>query len=368
MRLHPTGGGRTPAPHIDQPTEERSMQGRAPLPDALAVVPLDLIQPCPIQPRVNVSVDLVRKLANSIRAGRHEPLLEVEPAPSNPGRYQIICGEQRWRAAKEAGLHQVLVRIHQPLGYLERLQKQYEENRLRADLDPVEEAQLLLLCKTLRDVATAEQLLRDALVPFQPLADKYVIRREEFGQHLDELKALLVKKKVHVVRSADAGLQPGPLAPWRETEEALGISESSRKAKVGILRLDPDVQEQVRGLPTEHAIQISRLGDRDRQAELATRARELTHDQVRGAVERLRRDPDLAVEAAVEPPPPAGCDEDGPLCFEQQLGTLADLCRQLLRLLNNVRPRLSPDERREVGAVLVDLRGAIAAFAEKEAV
>jgi ParB-like nuclease family protein len=338
---------------------------RAELPEGLALVDVDRMDPCPIQPRVNVSVDLVRKLADSMRAGRHEPLLEVEPARSNPGRYQIICGEQRWRAAKEAGLHQVLVRIHPRLGYLERLQKQYEENRLRADLDPVEEAQLLLLCKTLRDVAAAEQLLHDALVPFQPLADKYVTRREEFGQHLGELKALLVKKKVHVVKSADGRLLPGPLSPWRETEQALGVSESSRKAKVGILRLDPDVQKQVRALPAEHAIQISRLGDRGRQAELATRARELTHDQVPGAVERLRRDPELAVATAVEPLPPAG-EEDGPLSFQQQLGTLADLCRQFLRLLDNVRPRLSPDQRREVGAVLADLRRAIAAFAEEE--
>jgi len=212
----------------------------------------------------------------------------------------------------------------------------------------------------------AEWLLRDALVPFQSLADRRVTAREEFSGHLDELKALLVKKKVHVVRSADGRLQPGPLAPWRETEQALGVSESSRKAKVGILRLDPDIQEQVRALPTEHAIQISRLGDRERQAELASRARDLTHDQVRGAVERLRRDPDLGVEAAVELPPIADGDEAGPLSFQQQLSNLADLCRQLLRLLDNLRSRLSPDERREVGAVLFDLRRAIAAFVEEE--
>jgi ParB-like chromosome segregation protein Spo0J len=46
---------------------------------------VDLIQPCPIQPRVNVSVALVEKLSESIRSGRHQPLLEVEPAPGQPG-------------------------------------------------------------------------------------------------------------------------------------------------------------------------------------------------------------------------------------------------------------------------------------------
>jgi hypothetical protein len=332
-----------------------------PLPDGLALVALDLIQPCPIQPRVNFSVDLIEQLSESMRAGRHHPVVEVEPAPGMFGRYQIVCGEQRWRAARAAGLTEILVRVHPPLGYLERLQKQYEENRLRADLDPVEEAHCILLDHTMRSIAVAERLLHDALVPFRPLDDKRVSRREEFGEHLAGLQALLVKHRVHVVRSADGRLLPGMLAPWRETEQALGISESVRKAKVGILRLDPDLQDEVRHLPAEHAIQISRLPDRERQAELVTRARELTHEQVHAAVDRLRRDPGLDVAAALTPP-----DEEkpAPLGFVGQLSTLADLGRQLRRLLTNLRARLSAAERQEVSTVLDDLRRAIDAFEE----
>lgn len=89
----------------------------------------------------------------------------------------------------------------------------------------------ILLDHTMRSIAVAERL-RSALVPFQPLDDKRMSRREEFGQHLDELQALLVKHRVHVVRSSDGRLRPGALAPWRETEQARGISESVRKAKV----------------------------------------------------------------------------------------------------------------------------------------
>jgi len=254
--------------------------------------------------------------------------------------------------------------VHRRFGYLERLEKQYEENRLRADLDLVEEAHLLLLDKTMRDIAVAEGLLRDALVPFQPLADRLVTRRDVFGQHLDGLRVLLVKHEVHVVRSADGRLLPGPLAPWRETEQALGISESARKAKVGILRLDAELQEQVRTLPAEHAIQIARLDDRGRQAELVERAHELTHHQVHDAVQRLRQDPRLTVAAAVTPVPPAAAP-DGPITFQRQLATLVDLCRQFLRTLDNVRPQLSADQRREVAAVLADLYRAVSAFAEE---
>src|SRR6202140_4856192 len=114
------------------------------------MVPVELIEPCPIQPRVNVSVDFVDKLSGSIKAGRHQPLLEVEPALGQSGRYQIVCGEQRWRAAKAAGLLEILVRIHPHLGYLERLEKQYEENHLRADPDVVEEGHCIGVDKHIR--------------------------------------------------------------------------------------------------------------------------------------------------------------------------------------------------------------------------
>src|SRR5438093_12429922 len=205
------------------------------LPVGLAMVPVDLIQPCPIQPRVNVSVDLVDKLSGSMKDGLHQPLLEVEPAPGIPGRYQIICGEQRWRAAKAAGLLEILVRIQPHLGYLERLEKQYEENRLRADLDLVEEAYCILLDKTLRDIAVAEQLLREPLVPFQPLDERRILHREQFVEHLDGLRELLLKHKIHTIKAADRKPTVGPLSPWRATEAALAISESQCTTTVGVL-------------------------------------------------------------------------------------------------------------------------------------
>lgn len=313
----------------------------------LVTASLDCIEPCPIQPRVNVSVDLVARLASSMKAGRHEPLLEVEPLPGARGRYQIVCGEQRWRAAREAGLAQVLVRVHPHLGYLERLEKQYEENRLRADLDPVEEAHCILIDKTIRDIGVAERLLKDSLVPFQALDDKRIRRRSEFVEHLDGLKRLLVKHKIGVDN----------LSPWSETERALAISESQRKTKVGILRMDTDLQEAVRGLPAEHAIQISRLtGDRQRQVDLIERAHELTHRQVHDAVERLRSNPGLPVVEALRQLPSVPRDENG---ADGRMTLLADLCRQLLRLISILRAEAGDDALAAAVAALGDLRKAI---------
>ncbi len=353
LQVHVAGGGQTLA--VDPE-----------LPDGLAIVPVSAIQPCPIQPRVNISVELVRKLAASMQAGRHEPVLEVEPAPGKSDGYQIVCGEQRWRAARAAGVTRVLVRLHPSLGYLERLEKQYEENRLRADLDVFEEAHCIVLDKTLRDIAVAERLLAHAHISFPPLADKQITDRAAFAQHLDGLAQLLIAGKVHVLK-VDGRLVTGTLAPWHDTERALGISKSGRKARVAILRIEPGLRERLRGLPAEHASQIARLTDPLHQAELARRAAGLTHRQVRAAVDRLRRDPRLAVEAVLPDANEArslGSVPAGPLAFEQQLRNLADACRQLARTLTNLRPRLSPSERSEVLPMLSGLREVLLAFEE----
>ena len=328
------------------------------LPAGLAVVPVDLIQPCPIQPRVNVSVDFVDKLSDSIKAGRHQPLLEVEPVPGQRGSYQIVCGEQRWRAAKAAGLLEILVRIHPHLGYLERLEKQYEENRLRADLDLVEEAHCILLDKTIRDIAVAEQLLRDSLVPFQPLDERRILQREEFAEHLDALRKLLVKHKTHTVKGADGKPIAGPLAHWRETERALGISESQRKAKVGVLRLAPEELERVRSLPQEHAVQISRLPDGEQRADLIQRATELTHRQVHRVVDRLLADRELDVDGALAGDPATA----EPVTFESRLETIADLCRQLARSLRNLAREITPDQHELVSGLIRGLDRDLAEF------
>ena len=334
------------------------MTGTA-LPGGLAMVAVDDIHPCPLQPRVTVSIELVRKLAESMRAGRHDPLLEVEPAPNRPGHYEIVCGEQRWRAAKEAGLGQVLVRVHHRLGYLERLQKQSEENHLRGDLTPAEEADLVFMAKALRDIAAAEQLLIEAGVAFKALEVKHVTARVQVFEHLDSLKAQLLENKINVVRTA-AGAAIGPLSPWRDTEKALGISESTRKAKLAILRLESDVLEETQGLPFHHVSLIAQVSDHRRRSDLVERAPHLTNRQLHGVVKRLRHDPELSVEHAVGGRPLV--ERSDPLAFEVQLEHLCDLCRQIARLLNNIRSRVSSDEKQQLVAVVGELRATLDGF------
>jgi ParB family chromosome partitioning protein len=84
--------------------------------------------------------EALAELANSIRAqGILQPLL-ARPHPTNGGRYQIIAGERRWRAAQQAGLHDIPVLVRQ-LADNDAMAAALVENLQRQDLNPIEEAE-----------------------------------------------------------------------------------------------------------------------------------------------------------------------------------------------------------------------------------
>jgi ParB family chromosome partitioning protein len=96
------------------------------------------IQPNPRQPRRHFAEDALAELAESIGArGVLQPIL-VRPA-AEAGRYEIIAGERRWRAAQRAQLHKMpaIVRDFDEAGTAE---VALIENVQRADLSPLEEA------------------------------------------------------------------------------------------------------------------------------------------------------------------------------------------------------------------------------------
>ena len=118
-------------------TEESSVTG-PPFPDR-EEMPIDLIDPNPRQPRKRFPDEELDALAQSIAAhGIVQPLL-LRPSPSSEGRYEIVAGERRWRAAQRAGAHTVPARVRE-LSEGEMLQIALIENLQRSDLNPVEEA------------------------------------------------------------------------------------------------------------------------------------------------------------------------------------------------------------------------------------
>jgi ParB family transcriptional regulator, chromosome partitioning protein len=100
-------------------------------------VPVELIRPNPSQPRQHFDADALERLAESIsESGIVQP---VVVRPLSDGRYELIAGERRWRAAQTAGLATVPAVLRSD-EEAERLQMALVENMAREDLNPVEEA------------------------------------------------------------------------------------------------------------------------------------------------------------------------------------------------------------------------------------
>lgn len=100
-------------------------------------IQLSLIDPNVNQPRKNFDEGAMAELVNSIRVhGVISPIIVVE---SGGGRYMIIAGERRWRAAKKAGLMTIpsIVRNYTPQQVRE---ISLIENLQREDLNPIETA------------------------------------------------------------------------------------------------------------------------------------------------------------------------------------------------------------------------------------
>jgi ParB family transcriptional regulator, chromosome partitioning protein len=110
-------------------------------PEELRQVAIELIGPNPHQPRRHFDEEALTALAASLEErGVLQPVL-VRPLPG--GRYELIAGERRWRAARIAGLEQIpaIVRHHDDAASIELA---VIENMAREDLNPLEEARACL--------------------------------------------------------------------------------------------------------------------------------------------------------------------------------------------------------------------------------
>jgi len=102
-------------------------------------VPIEFVAPNPRNPRRHFGDAELTDLAQSIREhGVVQPVV-VRPSPAEAGRYEIIAGERRWRAAQRAGLAEIPV-IVRDVNDRTALELAIIENVQRTDLNPIEEA------------------------------------------------------------------------------------------------------------------------------------------------------------------------------------------------------------------------------------
>jgi ParB family chromosome partitioning protein len=109
----------------------------APAPsEGLFQTDIDLIDPSPYQPRTRFREEALDELARSIHSsGIVQPLVVRRIA----GRFQLIAGERRWRAAQRAGLLRVPVVVRDVSEEMA-LEMTLVENLQREDLNPIEQA------------------------------------------------------------------------------------------------------------------------------------------------------------------------------------------------------------------------------------
>lgn len=104
----------------------------------IVALPLGLIDPSASQPRRQFDDIALSELADSIRIkGVLQPILV---RPRSEGRYEIVAGERRWRAAQMAGLHEIPVTVRE-LDEGDSFEAALIENVQRTDLNPLEEAE-----------------------------------------------------------------------------------------------------------------------------------------------------------------------------------------------------------------------------------
>ncbi len=114
------------------------------MPEEAKIIPISKIKPNRLNPRIDVNIEALNELAESIKqVGLIEPVLV---RPKN-GDYEVVVGERRYRAAQQAGLQQLSV-IIKDYSDDEVIEINLIENVQRADLSAVEKGRT---CKRLLD-------------------------------------------------------------------------------------------------------------------------------------------------------------------------------------------------------------------------
>jgi ParB family chromosome partitioning protein len=130
-----------------QPTEEKG--------ESIHYIPIDQISPNPFQPRNRFDEEKIRELAQSIKeSGVLQPLLVRKKGET----YELVAGERRLRAGKEAGLEEIPV-IIKDFTDEESLEIALIENIQRENLNPIEEAEAYKLLQE-KFSLTQEQLAK----------------------------------------------------------------------------------------------------------------------------------------------------------------------------------------------------------------
>jgi ParB family chromosome partitioning protein len=219
--------------------------------EGLREIPLELVRPNPRQPRRSFDEDALARLAESIRArGVLQPIV-VRGLSS--GHYELVAGERRLRAAREAGL-ETIPALFREADERDQLDIALAENMARVDLNPVEEARACAML--VEDLGlTKEELGRRVgrsrvaisnLIRLLDLPDEVLdlIQTRELSE--GHGRAILLCKdhteRRRLAREARDGAWSVRETEQRAREAQSDSSETGRRAS-GPRRLHPDLEQ-----------------------------------------------------------------------------------------------------------------------------
>jgi len=235
-------------------------------------IPLDAIVPNPRQPRSVFDDEALAELAHSVReVGLLQPIV-VRPLPGD--RFELVMGERRWRAAREAGLTAIpaIVRV---TGDQDLLRDALLENLHRSELNPLEEA------------AAYDQLLRDFGCTHDELAVRLGRSRPQISNTLRLLRLPAAVQRRVAAGVLSAGHARALLGlDSAEAQEKLAhriVAEGlSVRATEEIVTLGNDLAEGKRARPRSRRLTAPGL------SELAARLSDRYETRVRVDVGRTR--------------------------------------------------------------------------------
>jgi len=231
----------------------------------LKSIPLNKIDLSPVNPRTDAEHSDLEGLAATIQTeGIVQPPSVIQ---TRNGRYEVLLGERRIRAARMAGLEQVDCLVTERLDPLDAHRARLVENLHRAPLNPLDEALALRVSWLL---ANAEAL------GLHKQVQALMAQQQPLGETLPQLEGLLNKN----------GFKPtAPPVTWDTVLNGLGVAMTPdrRRKLLRILAIPQDVQEQLRQLPVTEAAARALVN--------------LEEDDLRKVVDAIQDNPDLARRA-----------------------------------------------------------------------
>ena len=230
------------------------------------VIPIDRIEPNPDQPRMVFDENALHELAASIK--EHGVLQPILVRPLGENRYQLIAGERRWRASREANLSTIPALV-EDIDDDTALEISIIENLQREDLSPLEEATMFdrmvhehgysirkLADKLGKDKGYLENRLRLADAP-EEIRELVSLRKDTVSHAYELLKVQDPKKR----KKLAAQVASGELSLVKLREKIEG-----RRSRVREENLDGEPELELEdGPPAQDAEEVAVGWSNDRQ-------------------------------------------------------------------------------------------------------